>query len=109
MKELYEFSLFVLDSVNIQSSEISLITLVQHNMMFLRNTAFNRGNKLHFLSNPQFLPCLLAFLSSQQGYQRQTLVKAYSAACLWVVLYNHQGVKAVLNRPEIISEMQLLR
>jgi hypothetical protein len=50
VKELYEFSLFVLDSVNI--SELSLVSLVQNNMMFLRNTAFNRSNKLHFISNP---------------------------------------------------------
>ena len=36
-------------------------------------------------------------------------LKAYTAACLWVLLYNHQGVKAVMTRDEIVREMQLLR
>ena len=36
-------------------------------------------------------------------------LKAYTAACLWVLLYNHQGVKAVMARDEIVREMQLLR
>lgn len=76
--------------------------------MFLRNTAYIRTSKLHIVSNPQFLPCLLAYLSSQQ-LEQHSRIKAYAAACLWVVLFNHQGVKAVLNRPEIHSEMQLLR
>jgi len=26
-----------------------------------------------------------------------------------MILYNHQGVKAALNRPEVVGELQLLR
>ena len=36
-------------------------------------------------------------------------LKAYTAACLWVVLFNHQGVKAMMSREEIVREMQILR
>jgi len=36
-------------------------------------------------------------------------LKAYTAACLWVVLFNHQGIKAIMSREEILREMQILR
>jgi hypothetical protein len=59
------------------------------------------------MTNPQFLPCLLSMLSEQQ--LQNTQLKAYAVACLWVVLFNHQGVKATFNKPEVIQELQLLR
>lgn len=93
-KELYELSLFLIDTIQPNSQDLSPIVL--YNLMFLRNTAFNRTNKLHILSNQQFLVCLLSILSSVNS---QTKLKAYAAACLWVVLFNHQGVKAQLNKP----------
>lgn len=48
-------------------------------------------------------------MSAQHLHQNVMVLKAYTVACLWVVLYNHQGVKAVLNRAEIVQEMQILK
>ena len=85
-------SLFVLDTVTppalaTEVPEVTPLTqLVMNLLLFLRNTSINRAIKLHFLSDPAFLPCLLAFLSSQTHHIR---VRAYTAACLWCVLYNH--------------------
>ena len=116
--------LFVLDTVTVTPSQASqtttatisgaassegakaLVEIVIGNLLFLRNSSFTRSSKLHFLSNNTFLPCLLAFLTNQQ---QLSSVKAQAAACLWVILFNHQGVKAALNREEVISELQLLR
>ena len=80
--------------------------LVMNQLLFLRNTSFNRTNKLHVLTDPAFLPCLLAFLSSQTQHVR---VRAYTAACLWSVLYNHQGVKASINNATVKGELSLLK
>jgi hypothetical protein len=81
--------------------------VISHNLLFLRNTSYTRSTKLHFLSNPHFLPCLLSFLSEQQ--LQNTQIKAYAVACLWIILFNHQGVKAAFNKPEVIQELQILR
>lgn len=65
----------------------------------------NRVGKQHFISDPAFLPCLMAFLSSRQQHPR---VRAQTAACLWQTLFNHQGVKAALNSDSVRTELQLL-
>ena len=80
--------------------------LLTNVLLFLRNTSFNRTNKLHFLSDSAFLPCLLAFISSRTQHPR---VRAYSAACLWSVLFNHQGVKAAINTDDVRGELALLQ
>lgn len=36
-------------------------------------------------------------------------MRAYSAACLWSVLYNHQGVKAAINTEDVRGELALLQ
>ena len=48
----------------------------------------------------------MAFLASRQQHAR---VRASTAACLWTVLFNHQGVKAALNSEQARSELQLLQ
>ena len=75
-------------------------------LLFLRNTSYNRTNKLHFLSDQAFLPCLLAFISSRQQHPR---VRAYATACLWSILFNHQGVKAAINTENVRGELSLLQ
>ncbi|CDW71951.1 UNKNOWN [Stylonychia lemnae] len=109
LKNLFEHVIFILDTVNVQNQNNEntvLVDLVKHNLLFLRNTSFNRTNKLYFIQNENFLPCLLSFLSNQNLIPK---IKAYSSACLWMILYNHQGVKQMLNRSEVVNELQLLR
>ena len=111
-KPVFEMSLFIMDTVTPPSSasdqpEVTpLSQLLTNILLFLRNTSFNRTNKLHFLSDQAFLPCLLAFISSRQQHPR---VRAYSAACLWSVLFNHQGVKAAINTDDVRGELTLLK
>ena len=70
-KPVFEMSLFIMDSVtppsvaSDQPEPTPLSTLLTNVLLFLRNTSFNRSNKLHFLSDSAFLPCLLAFISSR--------------------------------------------
>ena len=52
------------------------------------------------------MPCLLAFISSRTQHPR---VRAYSAACLWSVLFNHQGIKAAINTDDVRGELALLQ
>jgi len=111
LKQVFEHSLFILDTFTpLQAAnqfELTPMTqLVMNQLLFLRNTAFNRTNKLHVLTDPAFLPCLIAFLSSQTQHIR---VRAYTAACLWSVLYNHQGVKASINNATVKGELMLLK
>ena len=75
IKQSFELSLFLLDTVNIPSVQDSSISqgdfhlspinsLVYQILLFIRNsTTDNRQNKVHFLKNDDFLPCLMAFLS----------------------------------------------
>ena len=112
LKPIFELSLFILDTVTptratAEVHEVTPMTqLVMNQLLFLRNTSFNRTNKLHVLTDPAFLPCLLTFMSSTTQHIR---VRAYTAACLWSILYNHQGVKASINTPQIKSELSLLK
>ena len=105
-------SLFIMDTVtppmsaSDQPEPTTLSMLLTNVLLFLRNTSFNRTNKLHFLSDQAFLPCLLAFMSSRTQHPR---VRAYSAACLWSVLFNHQGVKAAINTDDVRGELALLQ
>jgi len=96
LKQAFTLSLFVIDTVTPPSGpEVTAITqLVLNILLFLRNSSMNRVGKQHFISDRAFLPCLMAFLSSRQQHAR---VRASTAACLWTVLFNHQGVKAALN------------
>lgn len=93
-------------SASDQPEPTSLSVLLTHVLLFLRNTSFNRTNKIHFLNDSAFLPCLMAFLSSRSQHPR---VRAYSAACLWSVLFNHQGVKAAINTDDVRGELTLLQ
>jgi hypothetical protein len=112
LKSVFELALFIMDTVTppSQASEQPEITplssLLVNILLFLRNTSFSRTNKLHFLSEEAFLPCLLAFISSKQQHAR---VRAYSSACLWSVLFNHQGVKAKINSDQVRGELSLLQ
>ena len=36
-------------------------------------------------------------------------IKAYTAAVLWSLVHNHQGIKAALNKSAIISELQIMK
>lgn len=36
-------------------------------------------------------------------------IKAYTAAVLWSLVHNHQGIKAALNKSAIISELQMMK
>ena len=73
MKDLYELTLFILDTITpipaekqqVTTDTRALTSLVTHSLLFLRNSAFTRTTKLIFLSNAHFMPCLLAFLSAQ--------------------------------------------
>ena len=104
---MFEFVLFMLDNITLAGSETQLMsTVVSHSQLFLRNVSFTRSNKLHFLSTESFLPCLLSFITSQAHPPR---TRAYAVATLWMILFNHQGVKAALNRAEVVGELQLLR
>lgn len=55
-KQLYDLSLFLTDTIaeilgSAGVEAASLLNILISNLMFLRNTALNRTNKLHFISN----------------------------------------------------------
>jgi hypothetical protein len=108
LKEVFTHALFVIDTVTPpQGPEVTPLTqLVLNLLLFMRNSACNRVGKQHFIQDQAFLPCLMAFLSARQQHPR---VRAYTAACLWTVLYNHQGIKAALRSEHAKSELQLLQ
>ena len=108
LKSVFEMSLFVIDTITPPAGpEVTPITqLVLNTLLFLRNASMSRVGKQHFISDKAFLPCLMAFLSSKQQHAR---VRASTAACLWTVLFNHQGVKAVLNTVQVRQELSLLQ
>ena len=41
------------------------------------------------------------------GIDEKLGIKLLSASAIWAYLYNHQGIKASLNRPNIKSELEL--
>jgi hypothetical protein len=72
----FDLALFLLDTVNIPAgqnyiedpeTEFSLSPInqmVHHILLFIRNSiSENRQNKVHFLKNDDFLPCLMALVS----------------------------------------------
>lgn len=76
-------------------------------LLFIRNaTLDNRSNKVHFLKNDEFLPSLMTFLCQGNMHPK---IKAYTAAVLWSLVHNHQGIKAALNKSAIISELQMMK
>jgi len=76
-------------------------------LLFFRNaTRENRVNKGHFTKNQEFLPCLLAFLSAPNQHPK---IKAYTSAVLWALVHGHQGIKAAINKPSVVSELQLMK
>ena len=82
-------------------------SLIYQILLFIRNaTSDNRQNKVHFLKNDDFLPCLMSFLSQHNQHPK---VKAQTAAVLWTLVHNHQGIKAAINRSSVISELQLMK
>lgn len=118
IKPAFELALFLLDTVNIPAVPESSIAqgefslsplneLVCSILLFIRNaTLESRQNKVHFLKNDDFLPCLLSFLSSHNQHPK---IKAYTAAVLWALVHNHQGIKAAINKSSVISELQLMK
>jgi len=118
IKPAFELALFLLDTVNIPAVPESSIAqgefslsplneLVCSILLFIRNaTLDSRQNKVHFLKNDDFLPCLLSFLSSHNQHPK---IKAYTAAVLWALVHNHQGIKAAINKSSVISELQLMK
>ena len=102
-------SFFLLDTVNIPAStELTPIqNLVTHILLFFRNaTLENRVNKVHFTKNQEFLPCLLSFLSAHNQHPK---IKAYTASVLWCLVHGHQGIKAAINKQNVLSELHLMR
>uniref|UniRef100_A0A7S3ITL5 Uncharacterized protein n=1 Tax=Strombidium inclinatum TaxID=197538 RepID=A0A7S3ITL5_9SPIT len=84
-----------------------LTHLVYLILLFIRNSTFeNRSNKVHFFKNDDFLPCLMAFLTQ---HNQHPLVRGQTAAVLWSLVHNHQGIKAAINKSAVISELQNLR
>ena len=76
-------------------------------LLFIRNaTLDNRSNKVHFLKNDEFLPSLMTFLCQGNVHPK---IKAYTAAVLWSLVHNHQGIKAALNKSAVISELQMMK
>ena len=91
------------DFQNTISREITLSCL-----LFLRNAAFCKGFKLHFLANPmsllnRFLKILLK--NSNEGIDNE--IRALASSSLWAYLHNHQGIKAELNKLEITNELEI--
>jgi len=81
--------------------------LVAQILLFIRNaTLDNRSNKVHFLKNDEFLPSLMTFLCQENMHPK---IKAYTAAVLWSLVHNHQGIKAALNKSAVISELQMMK
>ena len=76
-------------------------------MLFIRNaTSENRQSKAHFLKNDNFLQCLVTFMTQ---HNQHPMLKAQACATIWSLVHNHQGIKAALNKSEIINELQMLR
>lgn len=76
-------------------------------LLFIRNATIDlRQNKVYFLKNEEFLPQLLAFLSHGNMHPR---LRAYSAAVLWSLVHGHQGIKAAINKPAVLTELQQMR
>ena len=109
-KPVFDFCLFVLDSVTPPQQESTEITplnqLMMNMLLFLRNTSFSKSNKLIFTSDKAFLPCLLAFISSRHQHPR---VRAYTVALLWAIVFNNQQIKATINTENVRNELQLIQ
>lgn len=112
IKQAFDLSLFLLETVSIPAiadeapAELSPIQqMVCSILLYFRNaTKDNRVNKGHFLKKEEFLPCLLSFLSATNQHPK---IKAYTAAVLWSLVHGHQGAIGMLNKPAIISELQI--
>lgn len=117
-KQAFELSFFLLDTVNIPSVPEASISqgeftmspiqsLISSVLLFFRNaTKENRVNKNHFTKNVEFLPCLLSFLSTHNQHPK---IKAYTSAVLWCLVHGHQGIKAAINKPSVVSELQMMK
>jgi len=117
-RQAFELSFFLLDTVTIPAVPLDSLTqgnfsmspiqqLVATILLFFRNaTKDNRVNKTHFIKNQEFLPCLLSFLSTPNQHPK---IRAYTSAVLWCLVHGHQGIKAQINKPSIVSELQLMR
>ena len=81
--------------------------LVAQILLFIRNATIDlRQTKVYFLKNEEFLPQLLTFLSHGNMHPR---LRAYSAAVLWSLVHGHQGIKAAINKPAVLTELQQMR
>ncbi len=90
------------------------LEIVQAALMLLRNAAFAKGTKLHFLSLPRyvlfsfipgsFAPCLIGYTT---GIKESVRTKCLAAGAVWAYVYNHQGVKATLDKENIKNELEL--
>eukprot|EP00826_Nyctotherus_ovalis_P057847 TRINITY_DN791_c1_g1_i2.p2 TRINITY_DN791_c1_g1~~TRINITY_DN791_c1_g1_i2.p2 ORF type:complete len:104 (-),score=16.15 TRINITY_DN791_c1_g1_i2:45-356(-) len=78
----------------------------------LRNAAFSRGTKLHYLNLPKYrLSPNLSFASMLMHYTRgeSTELQLLAVSATWAYLYNHQGVKAALNKVSVKNELRLMK
>jgi hypothetical protein len=117
-KQAFDLCFFLLDTVQIpavQDAQLSqgdfsmtpVQSLIASILLFFRNaTKDNRVNKNHFTKNNEFLPCLLSFLSTPNQHPK---IKAYTSAVLWCLVHGHQGIKAAINKPAIVSELTLMK
>jgi hypothetical protein len=96
---IFDFAIFILETISPPSDRESdySLQLLNHILIFLGSASAYRTNKLHFLSQPGFLPRILSILTSPHG-AFPLKSKAFAAQTLWVVLHNHQGVKAAISK-----------
>ena len=81
--------------------------LVSSILLFFRNaTKENRVNKNHFTKREDFLPCLLGYLNTPNQHPK---LRAYSAGLLWSLVHGHQGIKAAINKPAVVNDLQVLK
>jgi len=98
-KTLFEFYVDLLN----KEPKVS-IELVEAILMLLRNSAFAKGVKSHFLSIQNYGDTLMNFIT---GINYKAKIKLIAASALWTYLYNHQGIKANFNKENVRSEIEL--
>lgn len=114
VRQLFDFSVFLLESISLPAvmqpapdMEVSpMCFLVLQVLLFIRNATIDqRQSKVYFLKNEDFIPQLLAFMSHSGVHPR---LRAYAAAVLWSLVHGHQGVKAAINKPAVLQELQAM-
>ena len=113
LKQTFELAMFILDTLKLPQDKTPEITmqplqqLLSFILLFIRNATYdNRANKVHFMKQDEFLPNLVSYLSSSETHP---LIRCMTAAVLWTLVHNHQGIKAAINKQAIVSELQIMK